>query len=144
MADKENRMAGVKKYNAAIKKQNEKRVYDAINKLRKEGEFTLADLCREANVSRSYFRKNPEMRELADKYITPTGYTKNRDRDSQDTIIQVLKKENKELNGVISHLKKEKEKETSYEQKYKDSLEEIKKLKKEIEGLYSLYLPDHN
>ena len=57
----------------------------AINKLRKEGEFTLADLCREAGVSRTYFSKHPDMKELADKYITPTGYCKNRSKDSADT-----------------------------------------------------------
>ena len=69
----------------------------AINKLRKEGEFTLADLCREANVSRTYFSIHPDMRELADKYITPTGYCKNRSKDSTDAYIQILKKENRDL-----------------------------------------------
>ena len=88
---------GVKKHNEAVKQKKADDVKKAINKLRKEGEFTLADLCREANVSRTYFSKHPDMRELADKYITPTGYCKNRSKDSTDAYIQILKKENRDL-----------------------------------------------
>ena len=38
---------------------------------------------------------------LADKYIAHTGYVKNRNMDSQETLIQTLKRENKELKAVI-------------------------------------------
>ena len=80
MTAKEKKMAGVKKHNEAVKQKKADDVKKAINKLRKEGEFTLADLCREAGVSRTYFSKHPDMKELADKYITPTGYCKNRSK----------------------------------------------------------------
>ena len=66
--------------------QKAKDVHNAINKLRKEGQFTLADLCREAGVSRSYFTKHPEMRALANKYIKSTGRTIVRSQDSKDTL----------------------------------------------------------
>ena len=115
----------------------------AINKLRKEGEFTLADLCREAGVSRTYFSKHPDMKELADKYITPTGYCKNRSKDSADTYIQILKRENRDLKKALDKIKNDIVSENKYKDKYEEALEEIKKLKSQLEEAYNLNLPDH-
>lgn len=143
MTAKEKKMAGVKKHNEAVKQKKADDVKKAINKLRKEGEFTLADLCREAGVSRTYFSKNPDMRKLADKYITPTGYCKNRSKDSADAYIQILKKENRDLKKAIEKIKKDIVAEDKYKEKYEEALEEIKKLKAQLEEAYSLNLPDH-
>lgn len=143
MTNKERQMAGVKKTNEAMKKKKAEDVKRAINKLRKEGEFTLADLCREAGVSRTYFSKHPDMRELADKYIIPTGYCRNRNKDSADAYIQILKKENKDLKRAIEKIKKDILSENKYKEKYEEALEEIKKLKAQLEEAYRLNLPDH-
>ena len=50
MTAKEKKMAGVKKHNEAVKQKKADDVKKAINKLRKEGEFTLADLDRKSVV----------------------------------------------------------------------------------------------
>lgn len=142
MSNKEKKMAGVKKHNAELKAQKADDVKRAINKLKKEGSFTLADLCKEAGVSRTYFSKNPDMRALADKYIKPTGYCKNRNKDSQETYIQLLKTENRNLTREIERLKKDNEKENKYKEKYEEAQEEIKKLKEQLEKSYSQNLPD--
>lgn len=143
MTSKEKQMAGVKKTNEAMKKKKAEDVKRAINKLRKEGEFTLADLCREANVSRTYFTKHPDMRELADKYIIPTGYYRNRSKDSSDAYIQILKKENRDLKKAIEKIKKDIVTEDKYKEKYEKLLEENQKLKAQLEEAYNLNLPDH-
>ena len=143
MTAKEKKMAGVKKHNEAVKQKKADDVKKAINKLRKEGEFTLADLCREAGVSRTYFSKHPDMKELADKYITPTGYCKNRSKDSTDTYIQILKRENRDLKKALDKIKNDIVSENKYKEKYEEALEEIKKLKSQLEEAYNLSLPDH-
>lgn len=143
MTNKEKKMAGVKKHNEQVKAQKANAVKKAINKLKKEGSFTLADLCEEAGVSRTYFSKNPDMRKLADKYITPTGYCKNRNKDSQETYIQLLKTENKNLNRELEKLKKDNETDNKYKEKYEEAQEEIKKLKEQLEVAYTTNLPDH-
>lgn len=142
MCSNEKRMKNVKKYNANIKEKNVQAVKDAINKLKKDGKFTLADLCREAGVSRTYFSKHPEMRKLADKYITPTGYNKNRNKDSQDTYIHLLQTENKKLKKELEKIEKQIMEENKYKEKYEVALNEIEKLKEQLDAVYSSNLPD--
>lgn len=142
MTNKEKKMAGVKRHNENVREQKASDVKKAINKLKKEGEFTLADLCREAHVSRTYFSKNPDMRALANKYIKPTGYCKNRNKDSADAYIQILKTENRELKKAIEKIKKDIAQENKYKEKYKEAQEEIIKLKKQLEEAYAFNLPD--
>ena len=133
--------SGIDNHNKVYSEQKAKDVHDAINKLRKQGQFTLADLCREAGVCRSYFSKHPEMRTLADKYIKPTGRTVVRSQDSKDTLIQTLKRENGKLEKLNEKLLKEINSNNMYKAKYEDALEEIKALKKELEEAYANCLP---
>ena len=83
------------------------------------------------------------MKELADKYITPTGYCKNISKDSADTYIQILKRENRDLKKALDKIKKDIISENKYKEKYEEALEEIKKLKSQLDEAYSLNLPDH-
>ena len=83
------------------------------------------------------------MRALADKYITPTGYCKNRNKDSQETYIQLLKTENRNLNRELEKLKKDGETESKYKEKYEEAQEEIKRLKEQLEVAYTTNLPAH-
>ena len=128
-------------HNKVLAEQKAKDVHNAINKLRKEGQFTLADLCREAGVSRSYFTKHPEMRALADKYIKSTGRTVVRSQDSKDTLIQTLKRENAKLTKLNEKFVKEAKSNDNYKEKYEKAQEEIKALKKELEEAYANCLP---
>lgn len=142
MTNKEKQIAGLKKHNQEVKEKKANDVKKAINKLKKEGPFTLADLCREAGVSRPYFSKNPDMRALADKYIVPTGFTKNRNEDSNDAYIKILRSENRELKKALEKIKKDIAEENTYKEKYQKAMEEISNLKKELEQAYSNNLPD--
>lgn len=141
MTDKEKRISGLRKHNQDIKEKKANDVKKAINKLKKQGEFTLADLCREAGVSRQYFSKNPDMRELADRYITPTGFTKNRNVDSNDAYIKILKAENRELKKAIEKIKKDIVSDNKYKEKYEQAMKEIDKLKEELKQAYRNNLP---
>lgn len=133
---------GIENHNKEYAEQKEKDIHYAINRLHKQkGTFTLADLCREANVSRSYFSKHPEMRKLADKYIKPTGRAPSRNQDSKDALIQMLKNELTEVKKVNEKLIKEKAEDNCYKKKYEKAQEEIASLKKELEEAYANCLP---
>ena len=141
MTNTKRNTSGIDTHNKVLAEQKAKDVHNAINKLRKEGQFTLADLCREAGVSRSYFTKHPEMRALADKYIKSTGRTVVRSQDSKDTLIQTLKRENAKLTKLSEKFVKEAKSNDNYKEKYEKAQEEIKALKKELEEAYANCLP---
>lgn len=133
---------GIENHNKEYARRKEKDVLNAINRLHKQqGKFTLAELCREAEVSRSYFTKHPDMRKVADKYIKPTGRAPSRSQDSKDALIQMLKKELSDLKKVNDKLIKERAEDGNYKAKYEQALREIKALKEELEGAYANCLP---
>lgn len=138
MTMKEKKMIGIKKHNQEIKLQKAKAVKDAINKLKKKGSFTLKELCDEAGVSKTYFQKHPDMKALAEVYMSPTCGCKTRNKDTQETYIQLLKRENKKLSKELEELQKEEK----YKEKYEDAQEEIRKLKEQLEKAYEDNLPD--
>ena len=138
MTMKEKKMIGIKKHNQEVKLQKAKAVKDAINKLKKKGTFTLKELCDEAGVSKTYFQKHPDMKALAEVYMSPTCGCKTRNKDTQETYIQLLKRENKKLSIELEELQKEEKN----KEKYEDAQEEIRKLKEQLEKAYEDNLPD--
>lgn len=142
MTTKEKKMSGVKKHNEKVKAEKAKAVKDAINILKIQGTFTLKQLCDEAGVSKTYFKKHPDMRALAEVYMSPTCGCRTRNKDTQETHIQLLKKENKKLSDEIKEMQKEEREEVKYKEKYEMAQEEIKKLKEQLEKSYIDNLPD--
>ena len=138
MTMKEKKMIGIKKHNQEVKLQKAKAVKGAINKLKKKGTFTLKELCDEAGVSKTYFQKHPDMKALAEVYMSHTCGCKTRNKDTQETYIQLLKRENKKLSKELEELQKEEK----YKEKYEDAQEEIRKLKEQLEKAYEDNLPD--
>lgn len=65
------------------------------------------------------------MRELANKYIIPTGFCKNRGKDSADAYIQILKKENKDLKNVLKLIIESKNSDTSPRKRMSSDEKEI-------------------
>lgn len=128
---------GLVEYNQSVKKQTEENVIKAINKVRKSGkEFTLAEVCKEAGVSRSYFYKNPEMLKLIDKYRNPTGNKKIQTKDAKDVIISSQKSEIKDLKNKLNAISVN----DNYKIKYEEALEKIAQLEKELEEALKMNL----
>ena len=128
---------GLVEYNQSVKKQTEENVIKAINKVRKSGkEFTLAAVCEEAGVSRSYFYKNPEMLKLIDKYRNPTGNKKIQTKDAKDVIISSQKAEIKDLRNKLNAISVN----DNYKIKYEEALEKIAQLEKELEEALKMNL----
>ena len=128
---------GLVEYNQSVKKQTEENVIKAINKVRKSGkEFTLAAVCEEAGVSRSYFYKNPEMLKLIDKYRNPTGNKKIQTKDAKDVIISSQKAEIKDLSNKLNAISVN----DNYKIKYEEALEKIAQLEKELEEALKMNL----
>lgn len=128
---------GLVEYNQSVKKQTEENVIKAINKVRKSGkEFTLAEVCKEADVSRSYFYKNPEMLKLIDKYRNPTGNKKIQSKDAKDVIISSQKAEIKDLRNKLNAISVN----DNYKIKYEEALEKIAQLEKELEEALKMNL----
>ena len=128
---------GLVEYNQSVKKQTEQNVIKAINKVRKSGkEFTLAAVCEEAGVSRSYFYKNPEMLKLIDKYRNPTGNKKIQTKDAKDVIISSQKSEIKDLKNKLNAISVN----DNYKIKYEEALEKIAQLEKELEEALKMNL----
>lgn len=128
---------GLVEYNQSVKKQTEENVIKAVNKVRKSGkEFTLAAVCEEAGVSRSYFYKNPEMLKLIDKYRNPTGNKKIQTKDAKDVIISSQKAEIKDLKNKLNTISVN----DNYKIKYEEALEKIAQLEKELEEALKMNL----
>lgn len=128
---------GLVEYNQSVKKQTEQNVIKAINMVRKsDKEFTLAAVCEEAGVSRSYFYKNPEMLKLIDKYRKPTGNKKIQTKDAKDVIISSQKAEIKDLKNKLNAISVN----DNYKIKYEEALEKIAQLEKELEEALKMNL----
>lgn len=120
---------GLQESNSQKQKDAEQRVLDAINTVRKSNKpFTLAAVCEEAEISRSYFTKHPEMMEIVNRYRKPTGRKRIQTQDSKDTLILSLKAENKKLRNQLKAI----DINDNYKQKYDDALIKIATLEKQL------------
>ena len=118
-------------YNEQRKSETEKRVLEAIDKVRQSGnKFTLQSVCDEAGVSRSYFSKNPHMMEVLNKY-RKTTFSKKKTQDSKDVIIASQRTEINKLKKII----KAAEVNENYKEKYLNEVEKCKKLEQQIKDL---------
>lgn len=141
MTSKERQMSGVNKNNAKVKAQKEKAVKDALEELSKKGPFTFKQLREKAGVSKTYFQNHPDLKALVESYMN-SDKCKNRNEDTQETHIELLQNELKRVNKELDKILKQNEKDQKYKDKYEDALEEIKKLKKQLDVAYSSNLPD--
>ena len=131
MCNKGNAKA-LNEYNSSKKEVTKKRVLEAINEIHKSGKkFTLAAVCKKANVSRAYFTKHPDMMEIVNRYRKNHYSCKNRNSDSRDTLIQLQKKTITSLEKRIKEL----ETNINYKEKYLENQERIRELERQINDL---------
>lgn len=118
-------------YNNNKKEQTRQAVLKAIDKIHKSGvKFTMQAVCDEAGVSRMYFSKHPELKELIDKYRDDDLKLK-RSYDSKDVIIasqaETIKKQARTIKAF--------ELNENYKEKYLREVERNKQLEQQIKDL---------
>lgn len=135
-------ISGLKKRNEELSKEKEAALRKALDKLRRSGhKFSIADLCREAGVSRQFIHNHEDLLELVHKYVCTTSRSGSRNKDSIETHISLLKATIREKDREIARVKKEYECNENYKKKYEDALQKIKELEMQLEESYSINLP---
>ena len=133
---------GLIERNEKLKAEKEASVKKALEKLRKSGkEFSIATVCREANVSRQYLHDHPDLLELVYKYTNTSSRPGKRNKDTIETHIALLRKTIRDKDREIENMKKEYECNEKYKEKYEEALTKIKTLEKQLDEAYSMNLP---
>lgn len=130
--------------------RKEKDVKDAVKRLEKNhSQITIASICREARVSKSFIYKNSELYELiASKRSHVSNPTRRNSAGGKKSLAdrlyetihslnaenETLKNENKELQKENLQLKK-----NSYKAKFDNLLNAYKNLQLEYNALYNVY-----
>ena len=133
-------ISGLKKRNEELSAQKEAALKKALDKLHRSGiKFSIAQLCKEAGVSRQFLHNHKDLLDLVYKYTSTTSRSGTRNKDSIETHISMLKATIREKDREIARVKKEYE--CNYKKKYDEALLKIKELEMQLEEAYSMNLP---
>lgn len=135
-------ISGLEKRNAELSATKELAVKKALEKLRKSKKnFSLSDVCREANVSRTYLHKHPDLLELVYKFSNTVTRSGTRNKDSIETHIAILKATIRDKDRELARLKKQHEENENYKEKYEQAQIKIQELENQLQESYSMNLP---
>ncbi len=135
-------ISGLKKRNEELSAQKEAALKKALDKLHRSGiKFSIAQLCKEAGVSRQFLHNHKDLLDLVYKYTFTTSRSGTRNKDSIETHISMLKATIREKDREIARVKKEYECNENYKKKYDEALLKIKELEMQLEEAYSMNLP---
>lgn len=130
-------ITGLKRSSSEKAADCRKRVLEAINKCKADGNITTARVCKEAGVDKSYFSKHPEMRQMLNnaKGSVDTRLKRFQRSDaSYETLVKTLRIENINLEKKNTQLDSECQK---YKKLCDKQRVEIELLKKDLNGAYA-------
>lgn len=118
-------------YNQIQSEERKKKVLDAIDKCKAEGDISTKRVCEMANVTRAYFTNHPEMRVVLDnakKIVNRNLKKKRQSPDSRSVLEKSLRAEIARLNKNVTEL----EEAASYKSKYEELLNEYNTLNSKL------------
>ena len=127
-------ITGLQEYGKVRTELSEKKVFAALNTLRKNNEkITVAKVAKTAGVSPNFIYSHEDILKSVKKYAEPSGFKKKQTQDSKDVIISCLREEINKLKETVKNM----ETNENYKEKCESLEKEIEKLKMELEQAYN-------